>query len=86
MHGLQSDGAGIDATFGLSIGPGSTILVDMQWAQPWYGVATDLDMYLLTTGGSLLAYSESYNDGRHGDPAAVRDPRSDEQRGHPRWP
>ncbi len=47
---------GTDNTFGITVPAGRTLTVDLQWAQPWYGVTSDLDAYLLDSGtGSLLA-------------------------------
>ena len=42
-----------DPTFGITVAPGATLRVDLQWQQPWGGVDTDLDPYLLS-GGSVL--------------------------------
>jgi hypothetical protein len=54
-------GTAKDPTYGVSVANGSTAKVDLQWAQPWFGVTTDLDLYLVTTGGTILASSESAN-------------------------
>ncbi len=43
-------GAGTDPTFGITVEPGEELVVDLQWAQPWEGVSTDLDAYLLAGG------------------------------------
>jgi Subtilase family len=43
-----------DPTFGITVAAGATVRVDLQWQQPWNGVTTDLDPYLLS-GGSVLA-------------------------------
>jgi subtilisin family serine protease len=37
------------------------INTDFQWAEPWYGVATDLNIYLLDSGGSIVAQSNNNN-------------------------
>jgi len=47
-------GAGSDSTFGITVAKGETLTVDLQWAQPWNGVTTDLDAYLLDAGGKVL--------------------------------
>jgi len=44
---------GDDDTFGITVGPGETLRVDLQWAEPWNGVASDLDAFLLEEGGEL---------------------------------
>jgi hypothetical protein len=54
-------GAGEDPTLGLTVSAGATLIADLQWAQPWNGVITDLDAYLLGTGKTVLDASESYN-------------------------
>jgi Subtilase family len=43
-----------DDTFGITVAKGATLTVDLQWAQPWNGVTTDLDAYLLDAGGKVL--------------------------------
>jgi len=51
----------VDNTYGISVAPGATVRVDLQWAQPWNGVTTDFDAYLLSSSDALLAYSEYWN-------------------------
>lgn len=48
-HCMDFDpGAGIpDDTFGITVGEGETLVADLQWAEPWEGVGTDLDAFLL---------------------------------------
>ncbi len=54
-HCMDFDpGAGSDDTFGISVAPGATLTVDLQWAEPWNGVATDLDVFLLDSAGKPL--------------------------------
>lgn len=53
--------AAADPTFGLKVSPGAKLRVDLQWAQPWNGVTTDLDAYLLNSSNNLLASSENFN-------------------------
>ncbi len=50
-----------DNSYGITVQPGGTALIDLQWAQPWNGVTTDLDAYLVSQGGTLLAESENFN-------------------------
>lgn len=53
---------GTDATFGITVEPKSTLLVDLQWAEPWLGVKSDLDAYLLNrTGASIVASGQADN-------------------------
>jgi Subtilase family len=62
QHCMDFDpGAGVDPTFGIAVEPESTLLVDLQWAQPWDGVTTDLDAYLLNSADLLVAKSEEFN-------------------------
>jgi hypothetical protein len=51
----------VDDTFGMTVANGATLTVDLQWAEPWSGVETDLDAYLLDSGGKLLAKEDSDN-------------------------
>jgi len=50
-----------DTTFGIKVDPGETLTVDLQWAEPWNGVADDLDAFLLSESGSLLSSSTEEN-------------------------
>jgi subtilisin family serine protease len=47
-------GAGVDKTFGIKVEGGSVLTIDLQWDEPWKGVNTDLDTFLLNSEGSLL--------------------------------
>ena len=54
-------GAAADPTFGIRVSPDDTLRVDLQWAQPWNGVTTDLDAYLLNGSDEVVAKSEEFN-------------------------
>lgn len=56
-------GGGTDNTFGIKVGENATLTVDLQWAEPWYGVHTDLDAYLLDSTGKLLEKEDQNNAG-----------------------
>ncbi|HYG96856.1 MAG TPA: S8 family serine peptidase [Solirubrobacterales bacterium] len=56
-------GAGTDRTFGITVAAGETLTVDLQWAEPWNGVATDLDAFLLSGPGLPLAAAVEDNTG-----------------------
>jgi Subtilase family len=56
-------GAATDTTFGITVGPGQELTLDLQWAEPWNGVVTDLDAFLLSAGGQLLAKAPTNNAG-----------------------
>ena len=40
-------------------GSGATVRMILQWAEPWSGVATDLDMYLLNSAGNAIVASSA---------------------------
>jgi hypothetical protein len=42
-----------DTTFGITVEPESQLIVDLQWAEPWYGVESDLNAYLLNAAGEV---------------------------------
>ena len=57
-HCMDFDpGEGVDAGSQITVEPGSTLRLDLQWAQPWEGVTTDFDAYLLR-GTTQVARSE----------------------------
>jgi Subtilase family len=43
-----------DETFGITVEAGQELAVDLQWAEPWNGVKTDFDAYLLNEDGELV--------------------------------
>jgi hypothetical protein len=43
-----------DNTWGVTLEEGAPLYVDLQWAQPWNGVTTDLDMFVLNEKGELV--------------------------------
>jgi subtilase family protein len=67
-HCMDFDpGAGTDRTFGITVEPGETLTLDLQWAEPWNGVLTDLDAVLLSpSGGEILTGSVESNTGFRG--------------------
>ncbi len=58
--------SGIDRTFGITVSAGATLSVDLQWAEPWNGVNTDLDAFLLNQNGEILTEAAEQNSGEHG--------------------
>lgn len=63
-----------DPTFGMTVGGGETLTVDLQWAEPWGGVRTDLDAYLLGALGEPLFELDDEGDpilDGEGDPIPV---------------
>jgi hypothetical protein len=43
-------GAGVDTEFGITVDPDSPLTVNLQWAEPWFGVKTALFAALVVTG------------------------------------
>jgi Subtilase family len=58
---FNPDSEKADRTFGLKVEPGSELTIDLQWDEPWKGVATDLDAYLLNASGFLVQESAEAN-------------------------
>src|SRR4051794_440157 len=54
-------GSGVDTTRTISIGAGRTLSIELQWAQPWFGVSTDIDLYVRNSSGGLITKSENAN-------------------------
>ncbi|MGN6275246.1 MAG: S8 family serine peptidase [Solirubrobacterales bacterium] len=54
--------APVDRTFGIKVEPGEVLNVDLQWAEPWGGVETDLDAILLNANGEVLTGSAEDNE------------------------
>lgn len=64
-------GAGVDETFGITVQAGETLTIDLQWAEPWNGVETDLDAFILSGAGKILAVSGEENTGPTGSQRPV---------------
>src|SRR5262249_20843770 len=45
---------GSDRTYRVTVAASKTLSVVLQWAQPWGGVTTDLDLCFIPTGGSTV--------------------------------
>jgi subtilase family protein len=54
-------GSQTDRTLGIKVAPGATLSVDLQWAEPWEGVVTDFDAFLLNASGGLVGTSATDN-------------------------
>jgi subtilisin family serine protease len=67
-HCMDFDpGAETDRTFWITIEPEETLSLDLQWAEPWQGVLTDLDAVLLSASGKeVLTGSVEGNSGLKG--------------------
>ncbi|HWA54067.1 MAG TPA: S8 family serine peptidase [Solirubrobacterales bacterium] len=59
-------GSGTDEGFGITVGKGETLAVDLQWAEPRNEVLTDLDAFLLNAGGEVVELSTNDNASRSG--------------------
>ncbi len=55
-------GAPVDRTFGIKVKAGATLALDLQWDEPWNGVNTDLDAFLLDANGNRIEGAESRED------------------------
>ena len=49
---------GEDPTFGITVEPGEVLNVDLQWAEPRFGVESDLDAFLLDDEDKVLTEGE----------------------------
>jgi hypothetical protein len=50
-------GAGTSNMQTFTVANGGTIRFDFQWAEPWFGVTTDLDLFLLNSAGTSIITS-----------------------------
>lgn len=74
--------AATDRTFGIKVEPEEVLSVDLQWAEPWEGVKTDLDAILLDADGEVLTGSVEDNVGETQQPVEIvqwENPTSTEQ-------
>jgi subtilisin family serine protease len=58
---FDPESASTDPDFAITVEGGKTLRLVLQWAQPWGGVSTDLDAYLLDATNAVLAKSENEN-------------------------
>ncbi|HVD41874.1 MAG TPA: S8 family serine peptidase [Solirubrobacterales bacterium] len=66
-HCMDFDpGSGVDETFGITVQAGETLTIDLQWAEPWEEVDTDLDAVILSGAGKILTGSTEGNTGPTG--------------------
>lgn len=58
-----------DPASGFTLDRGASLRIELQWAEPWFGVVTDLDFYLIdSTTGEVLAGSANINVSRTQQP------------------
>ena len=55
--------AGTDNTSHFTLVNTGRLAVDLQWAEPWFGVQTDIDIYLVNNANTVLAFSLDDNPG-----------------------
>lgn len=55
-------GAPVDRTYGIKVAAGATLTVDLQWDEPWLGVNSDFDAFLLNSTGSLIGFATGNNE------------------------
>ena len=55
-------GSATDRTYGIKVEPHEVLTVDLQWAESWEGVETDLDAILLNANGEILTGSAESNE------------------------
>lgn len=51
---FDPDSENSDPTYGITVANGASLLIVLQWAEPWSGVTTDLDAYLLNSSGNPI--------------------------------
>jgi hypothetical protein len=62
-HCMDFDpGAAVDGTFRITVEPKQELALDLQWAEPWEGVQSDLDAFLLSASGSTVLASSTDDD------------------------
>jgi hypothetical protein len=54
-------GPGVDNGAGYRLAAGESLIVDLQWAQPWDGVGTDLDLFVIDASTGDIAGSTYIN-------------------------
>ena len=69
MNFDPSGGTSNGETFTLA--PDASFGLDLQWSEPWFGVNTDLDVFLLDSSGNILAASDDVNPGASGSQEPV---------------
>jgi Subtilase family len=65
-------GAGVDTDFGITVQPNSPLSIDLQWAEPWFGVRTDLFAFLVGGAPGEEQVLEAAGDNSLGTSPAVQ--------------
>jgi len=50
---------GGDPQLGITLPPGGRVVVNLQWSEPWFGVRTDFDAYLVDHSNTILAKADT---------------------------
>jgi subtilisin family serine protease len=65
FHGTHcldfNPGSQVDKTYGIKVEAGATLTVDLQWDEPWLGVTSDFDAFLLNSTGGLIGVAAGSN-------------------------
>lgn len=62
-HCMDFDpGAGVDDAFEITVGANRTLRIALQWAEPRFGVETDIDAYLRNAAGVVVSAPGGEND------------------------
>jgi subtilisin family serine protease len=59
-------GSEIDIAQTMVLDQGGSLGINMQWAEPWYGATSDLDLFVVDTEGNILARSINDNASENG--------------------
>ena len=59
-HDFDPSG-GVNTASAVTLSNYGVLVVDFQWDEPWYGIATDLDIFLLNATNEVVAYSAYTN-------------------------
>jgi hypothetical protein len=54
-------GPGSDADSTVTVAPNESFILDLQWSEPWFGVKTDYDAYVVDDNGDVVAASTDDN-------------------------
>jgi hypothetical protein len=60
-HDFNPSSTITDRDYSFTINNNGSARIDLQWAQPLFGVTTDLDAFLVNAAGSILSFSEDDN-------------------------
>lgn len=73
-----------DNTFGITLEEEWPLFLDLQWGQPWNGVTTDFDMFLIREGGEVVpAFNEPNTEPGRQEPYEMIPWEAHEEEGEP---